>query len=87
MKLSGMIDLGVLMKFHYITGLAIPWFYLRGMQSWGKFESRLQRWLCHLAQEQAIDLGISELDRGHIDDSRALIEVKILFGLHRDITA
>ncbi len=27
------------------------------------------------------------LDRGHLDDSRALIKVKILFGLHRDISA
>ena len=40
-----------------------------------------------MAQEHATDLGVSELDRELLDDSRALIEVKILFGLHRDITA
>jgi hypothetical protein len=40
-----------------------------------------------LVQEQATDLGVSALDRGQLDDSRALIKVKILFGLHRDICA
>ena len=40
-----------------------------------------------MTQEQATDLGVSALDRGQLDDSRALIKVKILFGLHRDISA
>ena len=40
-----------------------------------------------MAQEQGTDLEVSELDRGQLDDFRALIEVKILFGLHRDISA
>jgi len=57
------------------------------VQSYGKFESRLQRWLCPLAQEPATDLGSSTLDRGQLVDSRALIKIKILFGLHRDISA
>ncbi len=57
------------------------------VQSWGKFESRLRRWICHLAQEQATDLEVSALDRGQLVDSRALIKVKILFRLHRDISA
>jgi hypothetical protein len=33
-----------------------------------------------LAKEQTTELGVSELDRGQLDDSRVLIEVKILFG-------
>jgi hypothetical protein len=57
------------------------------VQSWGKFESRLRRWICHLAQEQATDLEVSALDRGQLVDSRALIKVKILFRPHRDISA
>jgi hypothetical protein len=57
------------------------------VQSYGKFESRLQRWLCPLAQEPATDLRGSALDRGQLVDSRALIKIKILFGLHRDISA
>jgi hypothetical protein len=57
------------------------------VQSYGKFESRLQRWLCPLAKEPATDLGGSALDRGQLVDSRALIKIKILFGLHRDILA
>jgi len=60
---------------------------LKGVQSWENFESRSQRGLCHLAQEQGADLRISALDRGQLDNSRALIKVKILFGLHRDIRA
>jgi predicted dinucleotide-binding enzyme len=40
-----------------------------------------------LTQEQATDLGVSALDRGQLDNSRALIKVKILFGSHRDISA
>jgi hypothetical protein len=56
------------------------------VQSYGKFESRLQRWLYPLAQEPATDLGGSALDRGQLVDSRALIKIKILFGLHRDIS-
>jgi hypothetical protein len=31
--------------------------------------------------------GGSALDRGQLVDSRALIKIKILFGLHRDISA
>ena len=40
-----------------------------------------------MAQEQTADLPISTLDRRQLDDSRALIKVKILSGLHRDIRA
>jgi hypothetical protein len=40
-----------------------------------------------LTQGQATDLGVSALDRGQLDDSRALIKVKILFGHHKDISA
>jgi hypothetical protein len=40
-----------------------------------------------LAQEPATDLGGPALDRGQLVDSRALIKIKILFGLHRDISA
>jgi len=52
------------------------------VQSYGKFESRL----CPLAQEPATDLGSSTLNRGQLVDSRAPIKIKILFGLHRDIS-
>jgi hypothetical protein len=63
-QISGMVELGVLMKFHYRKSFDNPVVVSEGVvQSWEKFESRFQRWLCHLTQEQATDLGVSALDR------------------------
>jgi len=82
-----MVELGVLMKFHYRKGFGNPVVVSEAGTKLGKIRKQ--------ASKMALPFGsgISErpedlaLDRGHLDDSRVVIKVKIVFGLHRDISA
>jgi hypothetical protein len=87
MKISGKVEVGILMKVRYRTAFGNPVVVPEGDAKFGKISKCSQKCLCHLTLKQVIGLWISSLDRGQLDDSKALIKVENPFRFHRDIWA
>ncbi len=82
-----MVVLGVLTMDHYRTDFSNPVVVSERVQSWKKCRSRLQRCVCLQVLEEATDMRFSALDRGQLDNSKPLENVKNRFALHRDTWA
>ena len=63
----------------------IPWLSLALAQSWWKWESSSQWFLCDSVPEIDTDLGLSQLDRRQLGHSETLIGVEFSFCLHKNI--
>ncbi len=81
------IELGVLMKFHYRKGFGNPVVVSEADTKLGKIRKQASKMALPFGSGISERPGVLALDRGYLDDSRAVIKVKILFGLHRDISA